>query len=108
MDRRLAKLSTIERVAEVVRYSILRTERWLSPRGHLREWLRINILAALVIGISALFVVPILTYLLGQFATWMAFLAEAARNFVVFISYMLVAAALITAAVIFVHSKRRH
>jgi len=29
------------------------------------------------------------TYLLGQFATWTLFLAQAARNLVLFIGYML-------------------
>jgi hypothetical protein len=105
--RSLVKLPPIQRAAEVLRYSILKAEHWLSPQGRLRAWFRLNILAALFIGIPALLVVPILTHQLGQFATWMLFLAQAAMNLVLFIGYMLAAVAMISAAVMFVRSRMR-
>jgi hypothetical protein len=108
VDRALSKLPPIQRAAEVVRYSVLRIEHWLSPNGRLREWIRLNILAALLIGIPALIIVPILTYLLGQFVTWMMFLAAAAKNLVVFVGYMLLATAMISAAVMILRSRRNH
>ena len=107
IDRSLLKLSAIQRSAEVLRYSLLRAEHWLSPHGRLREWCRLNILAAIFIGIPALIIVPILTYLLGQFATWMVFLAQAAKNLVLFIGYMLAAVAMISGAVMFLRSRMR-
>jgi hypothetical protein len=107
IERSFLKLPAIERSAEVLRHSLLKAEHWLSPNGCLREWCRLNILVALLIGMPALFVVPILTYLLGQFATWMLFLAQAARNLIIFIGYMLAVVAMISAAVMFVRSRTR-
>ena len=98
VDRELTKRPPIERSAEVIRYSVLKAEFWISRRGALREWLRINCLGALVIGIPALFIVPIITFILSQFVTWMAFLALAAWNLVRFIGSVIAAIALITAA----------
>ena len=107
LQRSFLKLPPIQRAAEVLRYSLLKAEHWLSPQGRLREWMRLNILAALFIGVPALIIVPILTYLLGEFATWMLFLAEAARNLVLFIGYLLAGVAMISAALMFVRSRMR-
>ena len=107
IDRSFLKLTPIERSAEVLRYSLLKAEHWLSPNGRLREWLRLNILAALIIGIPALIVVPIVTYLLGQFATWTVFLVKVARNLVLFIAYALASVAMISGAVMFGRSRMR-
>lgn len=108
VDRELTRLPPIERSAEVIRYSVLKAEFWISRRGALREWLRINFLGALIIGSPALFIVPIITFLLGQFVTWMAFLALAAWNLVRFIGSVIAAIALITAALaVFSAFKRR-
>ena len=99
VDEKISELPAIERSAEVIRYSALKTEHWLSPQGTLREWLRFNLLAALIIGIPALVIVPIITFILGAFATWMAFLAATAFNFLCFVGSVIAAIALITAAV---------
>ena len=104
IDRSLVSLPPIQRSAEVLRYSLLKAEHWLSPNGRLRAWMKLNILAALFIGIPALIVVPILTYLLGQFVTWMLFLAQAARNLLFFTGYLLLTAALVSAALMFVRA----
>ena len=105
VNRSFVKMGPLERAAEVMRYSALKTEHWLSPNGLLREWMRLNILAALFIGIPALIIVPVVTYLLGQFATWMMFMAEAARNLVIIVGYMLAAVAMISAAMMFIRSR---
>jgi hypothetical protein len=107
VNRSFLKLPPIQRAAEVLRYSALKTEHWLSPNGPLREWMRLNILAALFIGFPALIIVPILTFLLGQFATWMMFLAQAARCFVIFVGYLIAGVAMISGAVMFVRSRMR-
>ena len=108
VNRSFLRMNALERAAEVWRYSALKTEHWLSPNGRLREWMRLNILAALFIGIPALIIVPILTFLLGQFATWMLFLAQAAKCFVIIVGYVLLAVATISAAVMLLNSKSRH
>jgi hypothetical protein len=107
VNRSFVKMGPLERAAEVMRYSALKTEHWLSPNGRLREWMRLNILAALFIGIPALIIVPNLTFLLGQFATWMLFMAQAARNLVIIAGYLLAAVAMITAALMFIRSQLR-
>lgn len=93
----LSEMNSLERAVEVSRYSILRLEWWLSPDGALREWLRFNLLIAVVLIIPALLIVPVITYLLGQFATWSAFLVQIARNLVLFPLLVIVAMALFSA-----------
>ena len=107
VNRSFVRMRPLERAAEVLRYSALKTEHWLSPNGRLREWMRLNILAAFFIGIPALIIVPILTFLLGQFATWMLFLAQAAKCFVIIVGYVLLGIATISAAVMVLNSKSR-
>ena len=80
VDPDIEKLRPIERAGETLRYSILRAEYWLSPRGTLREYLRLNLKLALYLGISALILTPILTLLLSTAVTWSAILVEIARN----------------------------
>jgi hypothetical protein len=80
VDRDLAGLSPVARSAEVLRYQLLQVECALSPGGGLRAWLKLNVLAALLFGIPALLVVPIVTELVGAFAKWTAFLLQAALN----------------------------
>lgn len=98
VDGEVAELPPIERSAEVIRWSVLKTEHWLSPQGRLREWLRFNLVASLIIGIPALVIVPIITFILGAFATWMAFLAAAAFNLLCFVGCVIATIALVTAA----------
>jgi len=53
----------------------------LSPQGGLRwAWLKLNLLVAMVIGLPALIVVPVVTFILSGFATWSGFLAQIADN----------------------------
>jgi hypothetical protein len=69
--------------------------------------MRLNILAALFIGIPSLIIAPTLTFLLGEFATWMMFMAQAARNLLIIVGYLLAAVAMITAAVMCLGSRMR-
>lgn len=80
LDRDVDTLPTIERVAEVTRFNVLALEQAISPNGGLRAWLKLNVLVALVLAIPAVLVVPVVTYLLGGFATWSVFLAQIAEN----------------------------
>lgn len=80
LDPHLETLSGVERVAEVLRFSVLSVEVAISPHGSLRAWLKLNVLVALVLAIPAMLVVPVITYLLSGFSTWSQFLAEIANN----------------------------
>ena len=79
---RLRQMHPLARGGEVIRYSLLRAEYWLSPRGTLREWLRFNLKLALLLGIPALLLTPLITILLTSAVEWSAKLAEIARNLV--------------------------
>lgn len=93
----LIGMHALERAVEVSRYSVLRLEWWLSPGGALREWLRFNLLLGMVLTIPALLVVPVITYVLGQFATWTALLVQIARNLIVFPLFVIIGIALVSA-----------
>lgn len=97
VDPELHTLTDVQRSAEVFRYSVLTTEYWLSPKGKLREWLRLNLLVSVVVGIPGLLIVPIITYLLGQFVTWTELLMQIGRNLLVFPVTVIAAIAVFTA-----------
>lgn len=80
LDSHLETLSSVERVAEVLRYSALSVESEISPQGGLRAWLKLNLLVALILAIPAVLVVPVITYLLSGFSTWAQFLTAIANN----------------------------
>lgn len=80
VDPNLDEMSVLERIAEVCRYKLLQLEYSLSSGGGLRAWIRLNLLVSIVLGIPALFVVPIVTWLLGSFVTWTAFILQASLN----------------------------
>lgn len=84
VDPKLQELSWAERSAEVFRYTVRKAEYWLSPKGLLREWLRFNTKAAILLGIPALLVAPIITFALNQFTTWAALLAQTSSSMVLF------------------------
>lgn len=76
----LSRLGPVERSAEVIRYSLCRAEYWISPNGWLREWFRINLWAAVVLGIPAILVAPISSYLLTQVVSGTGQMAEVAQH----------------------------
>jgi len=80
VDSDLPNLPALQRSAEVLRYKILQLEHAVSPEGGLRGWLRLNVLLSLLIGIPALFLVPIITFLVSSFATWTGFILQAVLN----------------------------
>ena len=80
VDPQLTQHAPIERAAEVVRYSIARAEYWLSPGGTLRGVLRLCIRAALLIGLPAIIVGPVVLLLLEGAVAASASLAIIAAN----------------------------
>lgn len=84
VDTLLLEMNSTERSAEALRYSLLYVEYWLSPKGCLREWLRLNLIAASVLSIPTLLIVPLITILLGQVQNWITLLAATMSNLVIF------------------------
>lgn len=82
VDPKLTQLGSIERAGEVLRFSVRRFEYWLSPRGTLREWVRLNLKLALFLGIATLVLTPVLTMLFRSVASLTTILIDIAKNLV--------------------------
>jgi len=100
VDQQLATLPAIPRIAEVCRYTLAKLEYSLSAGGGLRAWFKLNLLIALLIAIPALLVMPVVTLVLGTFATWTDFIARAAINIFWATLAIIATAALITGALL--------
>lgn len=98
IDADLTALSALERSAEVIRYSACRLEYWLSPRGELRAWFRLNLLLAIFLAVPMVLVAPVLTYCLLTAATWSQYLLATAVNILLTVLAVVGIAALLTAA----------
>ena len=51
-------------------YNLRCLEHWIAPQGWIREWFRLNVLAAVLIGTSSLLVGPVVSALLVNVAQW--------------------------------------
>ena len=80
VDPQLVRLSVIERLAEVLRYTLRRAEHWLSPGGTLRAVLRLSLKLALLTGIPVFAIGPVMLLLLEGAASASASLATTAAN----------------------------
>ena len=83
VDPEIETLDPIQRSAESIRYSILSTEFWLSPKGQVREWLRHNGRLAVLLAIPAFLVVPIITWILVQFSSWLRLMVSISGHLIV-------------------------
>jgi hypothetical protein len=75
----LTKLNAIERSAEVLRYSVLRAEYWLSPDGAMRQRIRFAVRVWLYVVIAAL-IAPSITAVIRHVTGWAGMSAEIVRN----------------------------
>jgi len=80
VDPQLVRLSVIERLAEVLRYTLQRAEHWLSPGGTLRALLRLSLRLALLTGIPACIIGPVVLLLLEGAAAASASFVTIAAN----------------------------
>jgi hypothetical protein len=83
VDPDLHHLDGLTRSVESIRYSILSIEFWMSPNGQVREWLRHNAHLAVWVGIPAIIVVPIITFILCQIVKWTTILTSIARHLII-------------------------
>jgi hypothetical protein len=83
VDPDLEHLNGVQRSAEVLRYSILSVEWWMSPNGRLREWLRLNGKGSAILLIPALLILPLVGLILWQFLCWTVLLVALAGKLIV-------------------------
>ena len=74
VDTHLNNLSPLSRSTECIRYSLLSIEFWISPDGHLREWLRRNLMLYAWLIVPAIFVMPAIGFILWQLTGWLSML----------------------------------
>jgi hypothetical protein len=79
VDPKLTKLMPLERAAEVLRYSVLRAEYWLSPDGAMRKRVRFALRLWIYVMIAAL-IAPGITAVILHVTGWTAMSAEIVRN----------------------------
>src|SRR5437762_14352976 len=79
VDPRLTKLTPLERAAEVLRYSVLRAEYWLSPDGAIRQRLRFALRLWVYVMIAAL-IAPGVTFVVEHATGWTAMSVEFVWN----------------------------
>jgi len=80
VDPKLPSYTFLVRSAEVLKYQIYRLEYSLSKGGGLRSWFKLNLFLAILLLIPALLVVPAITALLSEVASWTVFLKEIMEN----------------------------
>jgi len=79
VDPQLTSLTPLERAAEVLRYSVLRAEYWLSPDGAMRQRVRFAVRLWIYVMIAAL-IAPGITAVIQHVTGWSAMSAEAVKN----------------------------
>lgn len=79
IDPKLSTLPPLERAAEVLRYSVLRAEYWLSPEGAMRQRIRFALRVCAYVAIAAL-IAPGITAVIRQITGWTAMLADVVQN----------------------------
>lgn len=83
VDPDIEALDAVQRSAEAIRYSILNLEFWISPDGQVREWLKHNGRLSVWLAIPAFLILPVITFILGQFSEWFAILVNIAGRLIV-------------------------
>lgn len=84
IDPELEDLTPLQRSAEVIHYSILSIEFWISPNGQVREWVRHNSRLSLILAVPAFLILPIVTFALWQLVSWLVALVAIAGQLIVF------------------------
>jgi len=97
----IENLNGLQRSAEVIRFNLLSLEWWLSPNGRLREWLKLHGKISSILIIPAVLVIPLVTFILWQLATWIAFLVQIAGSLIV-LPLAILGAALVMSGVVII------
>lgn len=70
VDGEFLRASAWKRSIIAILYCLLCLEHWIAPQGWVRGWLRLNILAAVIIGTAVLLTGPVVTALLHNLYDW--------------------------------------
>ena len=98
VDPQLPKLDPLTRAAEAIRHALASLEFWISPDGQVREWLRHNSRLAFILAIPVFLVLPVVTFGLWQFVSWLtAILSIAGKLIIIPILIVLAAVAIMVA-----------
>src|SRR5437764_14354621 len=76
VDLRLTRLTPLERAAEVLRYSVLRAEYWLSPDGIMRRRIKFVMRFWIYVAVAAA-IAPSVSTVVQDVTGWTAMSAEA-------------------------------
>ncbi len=98
-DPQIGQMDSLSRSAEAIRYSILSIEFWISPDGQAREWLRNHTRLAVLLGIPAILVMPLIGFILWQLLSWAGMLTSLAGKMIILPIAVLIAVVVIKAAV---------
>jgi len=97
IDKDFNSLPPIERVTESLIYNLLFIEYSISPKGGLRQWIKINVSLLLFLGIPILILISLGTFVMGgladitgQFANVTQFLLVSAQNILKLIGVVIV------------------
>ena len=74
VNTQLDGLNSLQRITEAFRYVLLSFEHWISRGGHVREWLRRNLLLCTWLIVPAIFVMPVVGFILWQLSGWFSML----------------------------------
>lgn len=80
VDPEFRDLPWLERSVEVIRFTLLSVEHWLSQRGVLREWIRLNLWFAVVLTVAAVLIIPPVTAVLEGAAEWTGLIGNVIEN----------------------------
>lgn len=84
VDKDFPNLSGVERAAEVMRFMLIKLEHWLSPKGTLRQFIKINLRFAVILAVPILLVAPLITMALVMFKSWIVLLTQTFSSFILF------------------------
>jgi hypothetical protein len=83
VDREFSHLDGFTRAIESWRYTILCLEHWLCPSGALREFIRHILRLAVILLLPAFIIIPIISFVLGEFVKWMVMLTTIAWKIII-------------------------
>ena len=83
IDPHLEELNAVVRSTECLRHFILSIEFWISPRGQLRQWMKLNVCLAAFLLIPAVVLMPIISLVLHEVDGWLSTLTRIAWKLIV-------------------------
>jgi hypothetical protein len=96
VDPMFSEMDAFQRSAESFRFGLLSWEFWVSPNGQVREWLRHNTRAVVVLSIPALIVIPMIGFALSHIAGWTVALQTIAAHMIIVPVLLLTASLVVT------------